>query len=413
MRAPPLPLPSAGERAVRLQGSVRRLVHRLAFELQVGPIGESGLNLLPAAGAVALQGAAGLLAIELSSSARLWHLAGVSPGAQGMALAAAGGPRSELFALQDGALLSIDPATGESRFRRLLRGAGTRIFAVPGGCAVSLASGGVALVRASGALGFRTSLPDEPGALVASEGLFLAQLPNGQLAGLDAHDGAELWRRRVGVHQGPLLLAGESVLSAAVDARGAMRIVALSCSSGETLWERPLPPTPGVDKPGALVLFGERCAALAGRGVLAFDASDGKPAFTRELPWGASGRLHPLHAAPLPALHAADAAAADGLLAVGPGAAAVHLDARGQLRWSRPALSPALLPPLAPAQQGPALLLGEGPVELVDAQSGRTLSRVSMADTDAAALLPDLSVLLHLRDGTLALMRLATHLSLV
>ena len=69
--------------------------------------------------------------------------------------------------------------------------------------------------------------------------------------------------------------------------------------------------------------------------------------------------------------------------------------------------------PLSPAQQGPALLLGEGPVELVDAQSGRTLSRVSMADTDAAALLPDLSVLLHLRDGTLALMRLATHLSLV
>jgi outer membrane protein assembly factor BamB len=408
VRAPPLPLPAPKAAPAPMQGSVRRLVHRLAFELPVGPIPETGIHLFPAAHTAVLQGAAGVFAIDLKTSARLWHLAGVSSLPHALARAGSG---PELFVLQDDALLRIDPASGEQLFRRVVRGAGARIFSVAGGCILSLASGGLVFIRDGGVLAFRTKLPEEPTAAIAADGLLIVQLASGQLVALDTRDGAgaERWRRRVGVRAGAVQLHGQHLLATACDARGAQRIICLALATGETLWEHDLPPIPNLApaqvEPGALVLFGERCATLAGRGLVAVHVGTGALAFSRALPWPSNQRLF--------AIAPADVSDAPGLLALGPGAAALRFDERGQQLWSRPALTATLHPPLAPAQSGPALLLSDGSAELVDIATGRTLAKPAMADVDTAALLPDLSTLLHLRDGTLAFMKLATHLSLV
>jgi len=474
VRAPPLPAPHAPhtEAATEpLRGKLRRLVHRLAFEIPVGPLDESGLHLFAAANAAVLQTASGLVAIDLGSSARLWHLSGVAAAPDALARASGG----ELYALHEAALVRIDPASGETRFRRVIRGAGARIFAVPGGCAVSLSAGGLAMVRDDGALSFRARLTDEPVALLLGEKVLVAQLPGGQLAALDARDGSELWRRRVGVRASAARLAlahsegsRRRVVVATEDARGAQRLLALDLATGETLWERPLAPFPEANKPktpppsnaaasldgtaaadeagaraadaaataeaGApeiapilsarsatgpvralhdAVIAGELCAVLFDRGLVACRLDDGAQVAARELPWGTSGRLQPIDVA-----HrrgpgdAPGALAAPALLALAPGGAAQLLDARANPLWTRPALTPALAPPLAAAQLGPVLLLASDAAELLDADSGRTLARPAMADVDAAALLSDSSVLVHLRDGTLALMRLQAHFSL-
>ncbi len=474
VRAPPVARAAPQAPALALRGEVRRLVHRLAFELEAGPIGEAGLLIFPEAGAAVMQGAAGVFAVDLATSARLWHHAGVGTGPR--AIAQAG---DSLYALEGETLLSLDPLSGAAKFRRVVRDAGHSLFPAPGGCAVTLASGGVALVREGGALAFRTRLPEEPASLIAAEGLLLAQLPSGQLAALDALEGAELWRRRIGLRAGPLSRSGARVLACAHDHRGARRLVCLELASGETAWERPLsplidpsvparsrsliepapklegdevagrersspeeasppgeaardlgatsaapeplalaPPEPALEFPShpapldpreqQLAIFGERCAVFSGRGLLACHLGDGAPAFARDLPWGPSGHLAEIASA-ASAGEPDDAA----LLALGPGAAALLFDAQGSYRWTRPPLEASAHPPLAPIQRGQVVLLACGPAELADTASGRPLARLAAGDVDAAALLADLSALLHLRDGTLARLRLATHLSLV
>ncbi len=397
-RAPQAALPpilsTASESARPLPARLRRLVHRVAFEIPVGPLGERAIHLFAGAQVAILEAATGLVAIELSTSARLWQLDGPFARPDAFCRANDGG----LFALHEGALVHLRPESGEQIFRRVISRAGERCFRVARGCVVTLSAKGLALVRDDGTLAFRTRLPEEPLFVCEGDGVIVARLPSGQLVGIDASDGAELWRRRVGVSSTAMQIRGARLILCATDLRGATRLVALAVTTGESLWERPIAPQTDRGAARELALTDELCATLTDRSLIAFRLEDGAPAFTRELPWSANSRIHSI-----------ERSAGSALLAVGPGASATLFDARGNPLWARPALTPTLSPPLAPIQRDTTILLCADAAEFVDVESGRTLARPAMADVDSAALLPDLGLLVHLRDGALILLRVATH----
>ena len=404
VRAPP-PRRAPEPPPTLLAGRVRRLLYRTASQAEVGPILPGGLLAFPAAGVLVLQGVAGLVGISLEGGERLWHLpgAGAEPGA---AVRTGAG---DLFATEGDALLRVDAATGAVKWRRVMRGGGPRVWAVEGGCARALESG-VALVRDAGTLAFRARLDGgAPLHCAVAQGVLLAQLEGGLLLGLDAGGGPELWRRRCGVGAGPLVIAFGHALLVRQDLRGARALIALEATTGEPVWERPLPPG-GPETPGPVTLAGELACVLAGAGVQAVDLANGAARFNAHLPWGPSGRLLALDEPQ--AGQAAASADHPALLAAGPGGAALRLDHQGAQLWSR-APEGGQDDALQPQAAGPALLCAGGPATLIDLASGTVLARPALREVDAAALLPDLSVALHFKGGGFLLLRLATHLSLL
>ena len=81
--------------------------------------------------------------------------------------------------------------------------------------------------------------------------------------------------------------------------------------------------------------------------------------------------------------------------------------------WSHPAEG--TLASLPPQRAGPVLLSAGAGAAVLDLATGALLARPVAAQTevDGAALLPDLSLALHLREGALVTLRLALHLSVV
>lgn len=407
-RAAPVRAPTAG-----LQGRLRRLRYQTAAQLEVGALAggqSSGVPPgLPADGLLALphgpgmpgaslllQGAAGLQCVDLATGARLWHLAGAD--ASSVCVSGAG----DLFVTQGDALLRLDPTSGVARWKRVTKLGAPALAAVPGGCARAL-EGGVAFIRDAGTLAFRSKLPERPLQLLAAEGgLLVAALPSSLLTAFELPAGGELWRRRLGVRVGPIRGAGPLLLCVRQDLRSTRALCAIDAATGEPRWERPLPPG-GPSQPGPVVLTAEHAWTLAGGGVCGVDLATGGLRFQARLPWGPSGELLALDEPGKPSA----------LLAAGPGGALQRLDARGAPVWSHPAEG--TLPPLPPQHVGLVLLSAGAGAAVLDAATGALLARPVAAGTqvDGAALLPDLSLALHLREGALVSLRLSLYLSVV
>ncbi|MCA1829719.1 MAG: PQQ-binding-like beta-propeller repeat protein [Myxococcales bacterium] len=345
------------------QGRMRRLVYREAWRAPA----PGAVRALPFGhGPVLAELPGALHARDAETGDPLWTVP-AAPGAVARGL--------ELFYAEPGdALVRLDVATGEVRWKRRLRGAAhpARLWALPGGVARSLPGEGLAVAADEGTLAFRTKLPGgAPTSLLAVDRVLVAALGSGSLAGLDPADGRILWKRRCSVVE--MLANGSRAL---VLSEGALMCV--DPHSGEQVWEREVPAGSR-----SLTIAHGNALLLGGEAALAFSAGDGAPRPSTPLPW------------------ARDLAAGDdpeAVIATGDGHAA-RLDGK---RWSI-ALEDA---GAAQIQRGIALV---GP-RLFDVQEGLLVAQVP--PSRAATLAPDLSVAL-LIDDEIAVWRLATHLSLL
>ena len=374
--SPVAPPPAQPRQGPLSQGRMRRLVYREAWRAPLS----GALRALPFAG--------GPLVIELpdrldargaETGDALWKV----PAAPGAVVRDA-----DLFYAEPGdALVRLEVATGEVRWKRRLRGAAhpSRLWALPGGILRSLPGEGLALVGNAGTLSFRARLPGGAPLFVAAvEGVLVAALGSGSLAGLDPADGRILWKRRCDAK------AIASCGSRALVLSGG----ALACIDphrGEPVWERGVP-----DDSAAPVLFAAGVALLGGGELLSFSLADGAPRAAMALPW---------------AKHLV--ATEEELFATGgQGEAAriVGLEAPGSRlqAWT--------LPPEGGSSSRPAqihrgvLLLERAQPSLYEAAQGLPLAQLSPARS--ALLLSDLSVAL-LNDRDVAVHRLATHLSVL
>jgi hypothetical protein len=409
VRAPPSRSAPARSPASELPGRLRRLRYQTAAQVEVGPLLPGGLHALhhlhaPQQGhgapgaSLLLQGAAGLQCLDAGTGARLWHLAGAGTHPGSVCVSGAG----DLFVTHEDALLRLDPATSATRWKRVTKLGAHALASAPGGCARALETG-VAFIRDAGTLAFRGKLPEQPQQLLAVEGgLLLAALPSSLLVAFELPAGGEVWRRRLGVRVGPVRAAGPLLVCVRQDLRTARALCAVDAATGELRWERPLPPG-GPEHPGPVTLTAEHAWTLAGPGVCGVDLATGGLRFQARLPWGPSGELLALEEAGHPSA----------LLAAGPGGALQRLDARGAPVWAHPAEG--TLPPLPPQHAGPVLLSAGAGAAVLDAATGALLARPVAAEVqvDGAALLPDLSLALHLGAGALLSLRLALHLSVV
>ena len=171
------------------QGRVRRLVYREAWRIEA----PGALRALPIpSGPLLVELPESLEARDLRTGAKLWSV----PAAPS-ALARGG----DLFYLEPGdSLARLDVQSGEPRWKRRLRGAvhPARLWPVAGGVLRALPGEGLALVKDGGALVFRARLPGgAPLAAALIEGVILAVLAAGSIAGLDPADGRVLWKRAV------------------------------------------------------------------------------------------------------------------------------------------------------------------------------------------------------------------------
>jgi outer membrane protein assembly factor BamB len=168
-----------------------------------------------------------LQARDPASGAQLWSVAAM-PGA-----VARGG---DLFYCEKGdALVRLDMQSGEPRWKRRLRGAlhPSRLWAIEGGVLRALPEEGLALVKDGGALGFRARLPGgAPVAAALVEGVVVAALASGSIAGLDAGEGRVLWKLR---HRASAIVPFES--RALLVGEGWLACL----ESGKMVWERELP----------------------------------------------------------------------------------------------------------------------------------------------------------------------------
>ena len=297
---------------------MRRLVYREAWRVKA----QEALRILPLAhGPTLLELPDRLQARDAATGEELWT-ARAAPGAVSRGL--------ELFHCEPGdALVRVDVATGEVRWKRRLRGAAhpARLWALTSGVLRSLPGEGLAMVSDAGALAFRVKLPGgAPEEIALISGVLVTALASGSLAGLDPADGRVLWKRRC--------------KAAAVRACGTRALVlsgrSLSCvdpHAGTPMWEADLPA--GVRE----LTIAEGAALLLGDGsVLSFSLADGAPRPPLPLPWArrlSAGKEGPI-------------------LATGDGGAAMRLDGK---RWSLPSSGDA---PAAPAllQRGVVLVRG-------------------------------------------------------
>jgi hypothetical protein len=387
-RAPLLvsaPPPSQAPRPLQpplAEGRIRRLLYRESWR-------EPGLQLdrapvLLPQGPLLLVLSDAIEAREVRTGQLLWRV----PAAPGARLR-----DGDLFYAEAGdALVRLDAHTGEVRFRRRIRGAThpAQVWPLFGGVLRSLPGEGVAFVNDEGALAWRARLPGgAPATALLLDSVLLLTLASGAAAGLDPADGRVLWRKR-GRFESITSAPGRALLL------GQTSLAAVDPVSGQLLWERPLPP--GASDPrvaGDLALF-----IAAGR-VHALALLDGPPRFSVTLPWAQD-----LAVADEPDEHGHRGVT---VVVTGAGGAALRLDERGQARWTLPtsdtaASAEALL------QRGVVLLQRNG-TALHDAAEGLPLTALPAARW--AALAPDLTCALVDQSGSLAVHRLATHLSVV
>ncbi len=363
-------------------GRIRRLLYKEAWRT-------SGLQLerapvLLSQGPLLLVMGAAIEARDPATGEPLWRV----PAAPGAVLRG-----SDLFYAEEGdSLVRLDAHSGEVRFRRRLRDAThpAQLWPLAGGVLRSLPGKGVAFVNNEGALAFRARLPGGvPSAALLLDGMLLLTLASGVVAGLDPGDGSVLWRKR-GRFDSLTAAPGCALAS------GQESIAALDLLSGQSLWERPLPP--GASEPR---IAGDVALVLVAGRVHAFALMDGASRFSVLLPWAQE-----LAVADDPDEHGHPGVT---VIVTGAGGAAMRLDERGLPRWTlatddTAASSEALL------QRGMVLLQRNG-TALVDAAEGLPLARLPAARW--AALAPDLTCALVDASGVLSVHRLATHLSVV
>ena len=363
--------PAAPQEAQRqgplTQGRMRRLVYREAWRAPA----PGALRVLPFAhGPVLAELPGALHARDSETGDPLWTVP-AAPGAVARGL--------ELFYAEPGdALVRLDVATGEVRWKRRMRGAAhpARLWALPGGVARALPGEGLAVAADEGTLAFRAKLPGgAPSALLAVDRVLVAALGSGSLAGLDPADGRILWKQRCKVSG--IVACGTRAL--VLSENGLWYV---DPHSGESAWEREVP-----SGSRSLTVAHGNAMVLGGAEVLAFSLADGTPRPAMPLPW------------------ARDLAAGEdpeAVIATGDGGAAARLDGK---RWSIAAEDGG---PSAAAQiERGIALVGR---RLLDVQEGLVVAQLPPARE--AALAPDLSCTL-LIDDELAVWRLATHLALV
>ena len=352
------------------QGRIRRLVYREAWRARAG----GALRAMGfAAGPLLVEFPDRIQAHDPESGKLSWSVA-AAPGA------VARGPEV-LYAEPSDALVSLDAATGEVRWKRRLRGAAhpARLWALASGVLRSLPGEGLALVSDAGALTFRVKLPGgAPEQLAAAERVLVAALASGSLAGIDPADGRVIWKRRFPASA--ILPCGGRAL---VLSRGAL--CCIEAQTGEPAWEREVP-----EGAGGLVLAEGSALLLAGGALLSFALGDGGPRAPVPLPW---------------ARHLSVSEDPEIIVATGDGGAAARLDGK---RWSLAAEDGAGPAP-AVIQRG-VVLLQRANTCLHGAAEGLLLAQLPPARQ--AALGADLSCALLL-EKEIAVHRLAAHLSVL
>ena len=363
------------------QGRMRRLVYREAWRAQAPGL----LRALPLPeGPLLLELPEQLSARDLATGDPLWTVAA----ARG---AVARG--SELFYAEPGdALVRIEAATGEVRWKRRMRGAAhpARLWTLPAGVLRALPGEGLALVSDAGALAFRKKLPGgAPAEVVAVDRVLVAALGNGFLAGLDPADGSVLWKRRCPASA--LAACGARVL---VLSEGLLACV--DPHSGAPAWERALPADARVPSRGWCVLETEgRALLLAGGALHTFSLADGAPGASVALPWARE-----ILAGEEMVVATGEAGKAE---VFRPQASGVRTQG-----WSVPAEAGAT--GVAAQLERGVVLLHRALPTLYEAKEGLPLAQLPAAR--AALLLSDLSCAL-LAEDEISLHRLATHLSVL
>ncbi|HUJ29330.1 MAG TPA: PQQ-binding-like beta-propeller repeat protein, partial [Myxococcales bacterium] len=263
--AAPTPAAPRGTQAPLARGRMRRLVYRQAWSARADG---ARRVLLPAPGVLLVERAGQLSAHDAATGASLWQVP-AAPGAvtRGNDLFYAEPPGS------GDALVRLDLATGEVRWKRRMRGAAhpARLWPLPAGVLRELPGEGLALVKDGGTLGFRARLAGlESASLVA--GLLVASLKGG-IAGIDRSDGAVLWKRKL--RPAALVVSGARAL---VLSRGALQCI--DPASGEPAWEQEVP-----GDARALVAAEGAAWLLGGGAVLSFALPDGAAKPPASLPW--------------------------------------------------------------------------------------------------------------------------------
>ena len=367
--APPAREPQP-KRALLSRGRVRKLVYREAWRVAAP---DAVRALLPDGGPVLLELPGELAALDARGGDALFRVP-ASPGAVQRG--------AELVYAEPGeAMVRIDAASGEVRWKRRLRGAlqPARLWPLAAGVLRALPGEGLARVGDDGALLFRARLPGGEPEEVASAGrVIVAALRSGLLAGIDPADGSVLWKRKL--HAAALLACGARVLALS---RGWLSC--LDPESGKPAWEAPMP-----YDAHSLAIHDNAAFVLAGGDVLSVALPDGTARPALHEPWAQL-------------LCAEDDGA---LIATGAGGAARRLD--GSRRWSVPAQGAE--PARAALSQRGIVALQRGGTALHNAADGVLLARLPAAR--AAALGADLSCVL-VGEREVSLHRLATHLSLL
>jgi hypothetical protein len=368
-RAPPPPLS---------RGRIRRLVYREAWRAKAD---EQPAAMWPCGGAIVTLGAHQVVARDLASGKVLFD--------ERCRLAVRASGSDNLFISGSDFIARVDPAGGHSRWRRRIA-APSGMWPVPGGVVRAWPSG-LERLADGGTQAWRSRLPvGSPDDVLHVEGV-LACTGRGLLAALDAAEGRLLWKRRARVLA--LLGAPGKILALCAGPRPANVLLALDAATGRVVWERPL--VEGSDaalsawSDAALVLSGERR-----RVITAARLADGTRRFSAPLPF--AGR----------ALISADEQT---LIVSGPGGAAARIDERGRIAWQLEADGDAAPEP-AQLQRGVALLSG---ARLCEASAGHELARLATEPPKLAALTEDMAVALLEHEDTIAVHRLASHLSLV
>jgi hypothetical protein len=365
-----LPRPPAGPLAARM----RRLLYRPAFSVSLDGAGsetaQTEARALSTGEALLVEARGRLEARDPATGAVVWSLS-AAPGAL------ARGP--DLFFSEPGdALVRVDAATGEVRWRRRLRGAAhpARIWALAKGVLRGLPGEGVALVDDSGALRFRAKLPGGAPACAVETRDAIVVATSSIVAGLDPSDGALLWKRRTCVRE--LVACGEQVLALEEAA-----LSLLAAQSGKVLHRAPAP-----EGSHGLRALSDSALLIAPGAVLSFSLRDLARGPRREVPWVSH----------LIAAHEPDSA-----IATGEGGAAARLDGR---RWT---VDPDGGPSLPAQERRGVVLLARRNTELYELESGLLLASLPPGD---ATLCDDLSCAI-LDGGTLTLHRLVTHMAVI
>jgi hypothetical protein len=204
LRRVPTSAPSAAPRPPQgpLAQRMRRLVYREVFRADVA----GAVRVLPG-DPYLVERPEELTALDPASGEPLWTL----PAAPGLILRGL-----EVFFSEPGdALVRVEAATGEVRWKRRLRGAAqpARLWPLSKGVLRALPEEGIAFVDDTGVLGFRCKLPGgAPDCVVEAPPAIVAAL-RGFCVGLDPVDGAVLWKRKGAVRE--LLHCGAHVLALA------------------------------------------------------------------------------------------------------------------------------------------------------------------------------------------------------